>query len=95
MAKMSPGLKAFRANIRAMKKLAKDKERARAREAKANHKEHLKTMTARAAEAAAAAEQRRLEGIASRNAHNAMLAAEKAERMARRNGVKLADRLAA
>lgn len=95
MAKMSPGLKAFRANIRAMKKLAKDNERARAREAKANHKAHLRTMTARAVEAAAAAERRRLEGIASRDAHNAVLAAEKAEREKRRNGVKRVDRLAA
>lgn len=95
MPKLSPGIKAFRANIRKMKQVGKANERARAREAKSNTKSHLQMMADRAAAAAAAAEQRRLDGIASRDAHNARLAAEKAERAANENSLKLRNSRAA
>lgn len=95
MPKLSPGIKAFRANIRKMKQVGKDNERARVREAKENTKAHLKMMADRAASAAAEAEQRRLDGIATRDAHNAMLAAEKAQRAANQNAAKLRNNRAA
>jgi len=88
MPKLTPGIKKFRANIRAMKKLGAANDRARAAEAKQNTKSHLQMMADRAAAAAAEAEQRRLDGIARRDAHNAQLAAEKAARAANQNGIK-------
>lgn len=89
MAKLSPGIKAFRANIRAMKKVGRDAERQREREAKANHRAHLKVMADRAAGAEAEKAARAADGVARRDAHNARLAAEKAEREARKNAIKL------
>lgn len=88
MSNSKPGVAAFHANIEKMKQVGKDNERLRAQEAERNTKAHLDTMAARAAEAAAAAEKRRLDGIARRNAHNAMLAEQKRQREARRNAVK-------
>lgn len=95
MPKLTPGIKKFKANIREMKKLGVANDRARAREAKQNTKSHLQMMADRAAAAAADAERRRLAGIASRDAHNARLAAEKAERAANQNNVKLVTSRAA
>ena len=88
MPNLTEGQKAFQDNILAMKKLGQENEARREREAKMNTEQHLEMMNARAAEAAAAAEQRRLDGIAKRNAHNARLRQERAERLAQTEQIK-------
>lgn len=88
MPKKNGGVAAFQANIAAMKKVGEDNAERRGAQAAKNTEDHLAVMNARAADAAQRAEQRRLDGIARRDEHNARLRAERAQRLAEDDRIK-------
>lgn len=88
MPELTEGQKAFQANIDAMRKLGEANVARRAEEAKQHTTDHLAVMNARAIAAEAAAEKRRLDGIARRNEHNARLKIERAERLSNNERIK-------
>lgn len=88
MPKQNGGIEAFHANIAAMKKMGQDNAARRNEQAAKNTDDHLSVMNARAAEAAQRAEQRRLDGVARRNEHNARLKAEREARLAHDDQIK-------